>query len=55
MWEFSEKVVEEAEKEGAVVRALERKAKEAETEGEKEKGKGEEKKKNGSRRSRKAQ
>jgi NAD(P)-dependent dehydrogenase (short-subunit alcohol dehydrogenase family) len=59
LWEFSGAVVEEAEKEGAVIRALERKAKEAETGGEKKdegKGKGEEKKKkDGSRRSRKAQ
>jgi hypothetical protein len=62
LWKFSEGVIEEAEKEGAVVRALEKKAREAEEketkdEGKSEdvKGKKEEKKKDGSRRSRKAQ
>jgi NAD(P)-dependent dehydrogenase (short-subunit alcohol dehydrogenase family) len=61
LWQFSEKMVEEAEKEGAVIRALEKKAMEAEKEGAKKKDEkekkdeGKDEKKNGSRRSRKAQ
>lgn len=57
LWEFSGKMVEEAEKEGAVIRALEKKAAEAEKAEQEKKEKKEQasKKTEGSRRSRKAQ
>lgn len=57
LWEFSGKMVEEAEKEGAVIRALEKKEVEAEKAAKEKKEKKDQssKKTEGSRRSRKAQ